>query len=199
MRDQSCLVVKRVSGHSDRPQRRRYQARAPGAGALTQMCICVLGWNLVYVEKSACLQDTKAAPQPPSLSCGSNAVQGSPGPPGRWGLPTSHAISPRPPLGPLGPGPGPQDQPELGGQCLGDVRGPGRGTEVPSAPDSTSAGGRALLCPKSACGRGCWNLWRFLGAEPERGPGSRTVHALRAALDWVRACGPWWAGAGGGR
>lgn len=64
MRDQSCPVVKRVSGHSDRPQRRRYQARAPGAGALTQMCICVLGWNLVYVEKSACLQDTKAAPDP---------------------------------------------------------------------------------------------------------------------------------------
>lgn len=72
MQDQFCLITKCLGGHSDVSQSRRCRPRGlPGGGGpgLWHRCLPdVPGQNLVYIEKSDCLQDTASVSPSPSLS-----------------------------------------------------------------------------------------------------------------------------------
>lgn len=79
MQAQSRLITKRFNGHSDRSQSRRCrplglpEVGGPGSDA----DVYLMSWNLVYIEKSACLQDTTSVSPSPSFSCRCDVVQGS--------------------------------------------------------------------------------------------------------------------------
>lgn len=79
MQAQSRLITKRFNGHSDRSQSRRCrplglpEVGGPGSDA----DVYLMSWNLVYIEKSACLQDTTSVSPSPSFSCCCDVVQGS--------------------------------------------------------------------------------------------------------------------------
>lgn len=121
MQDQFCLITKCLGGHSDVSQSRRCRPPGlPGGGGpgLWHRCLPdVPGPNLVYIEKSDCLQDTASVSPSPSLSFGVMFCRsaGSPGTvcaitrgsPSPKTAPSGGRISPRPghPGGQPQPGP----------------------------------------------------------------------------------------------
>ncbi len=153
MQDQFCLITKCLGGHSDVSQSRRCRPRGlPGGGGpgLWHRCLPdVPGQNLVYIEKSDCLQDTASVSPSPSLSfvltlrrsLGSPGTvcaitRGSPCPHGPiWG-------TQQPVARPRGWSAGARAGGAGVGQALAEDRRPG------AAPAPSGAGGRAsAVCP----------------------------------------------------